>query len=514
MQERKTLMSNLDIINCNYNDPYVWDMIGDGRVKGCFQIESFLGKDWCKKLKPRNINELADLISLIRPGCLSMAQIYCDRRSKKAEIVSLHPLIDDILKDTFGIIVYQEQSMMIAQKLAGFTLEQADDLRKAIGKKKADLMKKVRTQFIVGCIANNVPESKAIEIFDIIELSNRYSFNKSHAVCYAYNSYWSAYLKYHRPRKFLTNWLKLACEKVDPDAEVKENVMSAKSDGIDVFGPHYKSLSDDFFWDSQNKGVRFGICNIKHVGMVHYEQVKNIISELKDPTWTELCLSLLDVNKRSIENMISVGVFSGLKKTRTEMLHEHSCLLNLTENEILALRTILDRNAPIVENLRAFVSKGTKKDGGLISTKGRLSKIEDIITRMLNPGRCLKDNPSVYSRLESDLLGCSIYHSELSSSADAVYANTTCSEIADGKLSKSTLAAIIKRIRVHRTKKGDDMCFLTIEDNSGELENVVIFTELYGQNKDIIYQDSTVLITGEIKDKERRSFIVESIFQI
>ncbi len=172
-------MPNLDIINCNYNDLNVWDMIGDGRVKGCFQIESFLGKDWCKKLKPRNINELADLISLIRPGCLSMAQIYCDRRSKKSEVASLHPLIDDVLKDTFGIIVYQEQSMMIAQKLAGFTLEQADDLRKAIGKKKADLMKKVRTQFIEGCIANNVPELKAVEIFDIIELSNRYSFNKS-----------------------------------------------------------------------------------------------------------------------------------------------------------------------------------------------------------------------------------------------------------------------------------------------------------------------------------------------
>jgi len=171
-------MSDFDIINCDYNDPNVWDMIGEGRVKGCFQIESFLGKNWCKKIKPKSINELSDLISLIRPGCLSMAQIYLDRRDKKIEVTSLHPLIDDILKETFGVIVYQEQSMMIAQKLARFTLEQADDLRKAIGKKKADLMKKVRTQFIEGCVANNVPESKAIEIFDIIELSNRYSFNK------------------------------------------------------------------------------------------------------------------------------------------------------------------------------------------------------------------------------------------------------------------------------------------------------------------------------------------------
>lgn len=509
-------MSDFDIINCDYNDQNVWNMIGEGRVKGCFQIESFLGKNWCKKIKPKSINELSDLISLIRPGCLSMAQIYLDRRDKKIEVTSLHPLIDDILKETFGVIVYQEQSMMIAQKLAKFTLEQADDLRKAIGKKKADLMKKVRTQFIEGCVANNVPESKAIEIFDIIELSNRYSFNKSHGVCYAYNSYWSAYLKYHRPKKFLTNWLKLACEKVDPDTEVKENIMSARMEDISIYGPHYKYLSDDFFWDSENKGVRFGVCNIKHVGNAHYEQLRCILNDSNlSMTWAELSLELLNINKRSIENMISVGVFSGLGKTRTEMLHEYSCLQDLTEKEIAAIKTVINKDASILENINSFIKLGVKKNGGFISSVSRLSKIQDIATRLANPGRSLKDNPSVYSRLESDLLGCAIHHSELSASADAGYADTKCLEILNGKLSQSTIASIIKRIKVHKTKKGEDMCFLTVEDDTAQLENIVVFPELYGQNKDIIYEDATVLLTGktEVKD-QRKSFIVESVFLI
>jgi len=340
--------------------------------------------------------------------------------------------------------------------------------------------------------------------------------SNSHGVCYAYNSYWSAYLKYHRPRKFLTNWLKLACEKVEPDTEVKENIMSARMEDINIYGPHYKYLSDDFFWDSENKGVRFGVCNIKHVGNAHYEQLRCILNDSNlSMTWAELSLELLNINKRSIENMISVGVFSGLGKTRTEMLHEYSCLQDLTEKEIAAIKTVINKDTSILENINSFIKLGVKKSGGFISSVSRLSKIQDIATRLANPGRSLKDNPSVYSRLESDLLGCAIHHSELSASADAGYADTKCLEILNGKLSQSTIASIIKRIKVHKTKKGDDMCFLTVEDDTAQLENIVVFPELYGQNKDIIYEDATVLLTGktEVKD-QRKSFIVESVFLI
>lgn len=179
------MRSPIDITQISEEDPKVWEMIGEGRVKGCFQIESYLGKTWAKKLQPKNMTELAALVSIIRPGTLkaivdgkSMTQHFVDRKHGKEDIPSLHTLIDDLLIETYGVIVYQEQAMEIAVKLARFNLKEADDLRKAIGKKKADLMKELRLKFIDGCKNNYVDEEKAIEIFDMIEKSARYSFNK------------------------------------------------------------------------------------------------------------------------------------------------------------------------------------------------------------------------------------------------------------------------------------------------------------------------------------------------
>lgn len=512
----------IDITKIPFDDKETWDMIGEGRVKGCFQIESFLGKTWCIKLKPRNIGELSDLIALIRPGTLastssngkSMTQVYCDRKHNLEAIASLHSSIDDVLKETFGVIVYQEQSMKIAEKMAGFDLKQADDLRKAIGKKKADLMKEIRGKFISGCIANNISEDKAIEVFDIIEKSNRYSFNKSHSVSYAVMAYWSAYLKRHHPKEFYTNWLREAEEKMDSDMEKKELILSAKSDKIETFGPHYTKLEENFFWDDESNGIRYGICNVKSVGKLHLEQLREYLIE-PPKTWIEMLLKVLfNINKRAVENLIKVGAFSGLRKSRTEMLHEFSCLSELTDKELLVFTAFIDPTKSVLENLNNFVARGMKKNGGYISTAARVSKINDIIDRLRNPGRDLGDNPVIYAGVERQLLGHSIYNSEIEAAADASYADTTCMDINNGKFIKSTLAVVIKRIRIHTTKKNEDMAFLSVEDDTGILENVVVFTELYGQNKDIIYEDAMVLMTGEIKDKSRKSFIVESIYLI
>lgn len=447
-------------------------------------------------------------------GGKSMTQVYCDRKHNLEGIASLHPSIDDVLKETFGVIVYQEQSMKIAEKMAGFNLKEADDLRKAIGKKKADLMKEIRGKFISGCISRGINEDKAIEVFDIIEKSNRYSFNKSHSVSYAVMAYWSAYLKIHHPKEFYTNWLREAEEKIDPDMEKKELILSAKSDKIETFGPHYTKLEENFFWDDESNGIRYGICNVKSVGKLHLDQLREYLIE-PPTTWIEMLLKvLLNVNKKAVENLIKVGAFSGLKKSRTEMLHEFSCISDLTDKELLAFIAHINNSHSLLDNLVSFTNAGLKKNGGYISSEKRLEKIHAIIDRLKNPGRDLGDNPVIYSGVERQLLGHSIYNSEIGASADAIYADTSCMDINNGKFIKSTLAVVLKRIRIHTTKKGEDMAFLSVEDDSGILENVVVFTELYGQNKDIIYEDAMVLITGEIKDKSRKSFIVESIYLI
>lgn len=513
--------SRIDITQIPDTDQGVWDMIAEGRVKGCFQIEAHLGKTWGKALKPRSILDLAALISIIRPGTLkafvdgkSMTQHYIDRRDGKDEVPSLHPSIDDVLKETYGVVVYQEQAMEISVKMAGFNLKEADDLRKAIGKKKVDLMKQVRVKFIQGSIANGIHEAKAIEVFDIIEKSARYSFNKSHAVGYAMVSYWSAYTKYHLANKFFKNWLRGADDKIDPDAEVRQLILAAKLEGLTIKGPTFRSLEENFHW--KDDAIFFGICNIKNVGKQHLESLSSKLAAINDQVyWLNILVNvLMDVNKKAVENMISVGVFSGLGLSRTQMLHEFSCLSELTDKELDAVKSMVLPSHNLGSLLDALVSRGTKKNGGFISTEARLKKVSDLSIRVKNPGRSLSDNSSIYARIEENLLGYSINHSELLACADACHSDTTCSEIINGKTSKSTLAVVLKIVKTHKTKKGDTMAFLSVEDDSAELENVVIFPDVYEGCKDIIYEKATVLISGEIKDRQKGSFIVDKVFLI
>lgn len=169
-----------------YNDKNTWKLFAEGRTKGIFQLESNLGKSWSKKLAPNNLEELSALIAIIRPGTLksmldgkSMTQHYVDRKHGREEVTYLHSALEDILKPTFGVLVYQEQSMRIAEKIAGFNLQEADVLRKAIGKKKADLMNEVKKSFIAGAErVGIVSKEEAEQIFGWIEKSSRYAFNK------------------------------------------------------------------------------------------------------------------------------------------------------------------------------------------------------------------------------------------------------------------------------------------------------------------------------------------------
>ena len=519
-------MSKIDITKLNEDDCTVWKMIGEGRVKGCFQIESYLGKTWCKALKPDNILELAALISIIRPGTLkafvdgkSMTQHYVDRKHGKDKVPSLHESIDGLLKETYGVIVYQEQAMEIAVKMAGFNLKEADDLRKAIGKKKADLMKKVRVKFIDGAKQNNIEEEKAIEIFDMIEKSARYSFNKSHAVAYAKMAYWSAYVKNHYVDKFMKNWLRDADDKIDPDMEKRQLIIAAKAEGLEIKGPSISVLKENFTFGETNgmfPTIHFGICNVKNVGVAHLEKLKQGIENLSNVNWSNLLVHVLpNVNKRAIENLISVGAFAGLGKSRTEMIHEFHCFNDFTKKEIQAIQDHLNiEGLTAIDIVKKLLAYGVKKNGGFISTQTRLTKVEDILMRLQNPGRNLSDNSMTYARIEEKLLGYAINHSELNACSDACHANATCKELSDGRSDNCVIAVIIKGIREHKTKNGDIMAFVSAEDDSGELENIVIFPDIYEQNKDIIYDRATLLLSGQIKDKTRNSFIIDKVFSI
>jgi DNA polymerase-3 subunit alpha len=292
-------IKDLEELN-NFDDSEVWDLISSGNTKGVFQLDSNTGQTWAAKVKPKNIKELSDLSALLRPGALgasldgkSMTQHYVDRKFG-ADFEYLHPALEPILKNSYGIIIYQEQAMKIATEIGGFSEELSDDLRKAIGKKNAKLMTELKQKFIDGCEKTGIVNSEvAHEIYDNIEKSNRYSFNASHSVVYAVNAYWSAYCKVHDTPIFFERYLNHAHKKPEWKDEIRDLVMDAKNFSLDVNPPNLSNLYKEFFYDKEKGCIFYGISRIKSVGDKESERFFKQIHEtelklgktVEDFTW-------------------------------------------------------------------------------------------------------------------------------------------------------------------------------------------------------------------------------------
>jgi len=307
----------------------VWEMLAKGLTKGIFQLESELGRQWTKRLKPTSLEHLSSLGALLRPGCLhsiseqhgcSLTELYCRRKNGEAPVEYFHPSLTKSLNESYAILVYQEQAMSIAQEIAGFTLQDADVLRKSIGKKIASEMAKVKVMFLEGAKkAKIVTDEEAIEIFNWIEKSQRYSFNKSHAMSYAINGYWSAYLKSHFPVQFFTGFLRGAQDKADPLEEIRELINEAKLFGIEVYTPDITKMREHFWTDG--KTVNFGFDSIKGLGDAQMTKLKDSIkfaevhyqkpiSELK---WNEFIFIVSDrLTSTTVNNLISCGALDNV----------------------------------------------------------------------------------------------------------------------------------------------------------------------------------------------------------
>jgi DNA polymerase-3 subunit alpha len=257
----------LDIRNVPQNCPKVWNMLSQGLTKGVFQLESQLGRKWTKTLKPTCIEHLCALGALLRPGCLhsidkkhgcSLTELYCLRKNGEVPVEYLHPILKEVLEGTYGILTYQEQAMRLTQVIANFNLQEADMLRKAIGKKLPEEMAKVEKMFYDGAAKTGLmEEEKYREIFGWIKESQRYSFNKSHSLSYGVNGYWSAYCKAHMPVQFFTSNLRHAREKQEPLVEIRELVAEAKLMDIEVLTPDLRSMKSHFFMQEDEKNRNY-----------------------------------------------------------------------------------------------------------------------------------------------------------------------------------------------------------------------------------------------------------------
>tara|TARA_R110002020_G_scaffold107583_11_gene249689 strand:+ start:949 stop:2595 length:1647 start_codon:yes stop_codon:yes gene_type:complete len=520
---------SLDIDHINYDCEETWNLICEGRTKGVFQLESNLGKSWSKRIRPRTIEQLAALSALLRPGCLkaivdgkSMTQHYADRKNGVEDVAYMHESLEPILRSTQGVLVYQEQSMQIAQKIAGFDLKEADNLRKAIGKKKADLMSKVKDSFLLGAASKGVVSKEiAEEIFSWIEKSNRYAFNKSHAVSYAICGYWSAYCKCHFPLDFYCSYLYHADGKQDSQQEIKELVLDAKLSNIFVYPPSLKIINDKF--SINNKKIHFGLKDIKSIGQ---SQVDKLISNVKDQeealnknisdfSWYEfLALVSHKITSTLTTSLISTGSLDHGSVSRNRMLYEFDTWKKLTKKEQEWISSRIDKWNSLRDAM--YDLQPLSKEGGGTFNLSRKEIVGDLLKQLDNPPYPLEDTPDWISKTEEDYLGVSITYSKVDS-CDTSRANCTCKEIFEGREGKVIIAVSISRCEeytITRGKsKGMKMGFLTVEDSTCELDSVVIFSEEWLKYKDLLVEGNTVLISGE-KTGNREGIVIKGVSQI
>lgn len=467
----------IDLDNIDLDDEKIYQLFGNGNTIGVFQFESSGMRDYLCKLKPTVLTDLVAMNALYRPGPLDsgMIDIYINRKHGKEKVSYEHPLLEKTLKDTYGVIVFQEQVLHIANRLAGYSLGQADILRKAMGKKIASMMAEQKKIFIAGALKNKVEKQVAEHIFELIETFARYGFNRAHSTCYALVAYQTAWLKVYYPHEFMA--AALTSEMGDSD-RVVILMEECRRMGIEVLPPDInESLGN--FTVVENK-IRFGMLAIKNVGKGPVEHI--ITAREQGGKFESLAdfvsrVDLHALNKRALESMIKAGTFDSQHSNRQAMLEKLDEMVNF--------------------------GQGIQKDSHTVDMFG--SGKEDQ-TRRAPDIETTGPDWSLSQRLnyEKEMLGfyvsghpLSTYRHELEQFATIDTLHLT--EAADGR--EVYLGGIIQTIKVLPDKRGNQMAFVTVEDFKGSLE-LILFSDCYENSKEFIKVDGVILASGRISTRE------------
>lgn len=479
---------DIDISKIDYNEKEVLDLIGTGETDGIFQLESAGMKSFMKELKPESLEDVIAGISLYRPGPMDFIPKYIAGKNDPASITYDTPVLEPILKATYGCIVYQEQVMEIVRTLAGFTLGRSDMLRRAMSKKKADVMNRERQAFVYGdepagvpgCIKNGIDEKTANKIYDEMTDFAKYAFNKSHAAAYAVVAYQTAYLKCHYPVEFMAA---LMSSVMDNTPKVSEYILSCRSIGIDILPPDINEGGSGFrvFGNS----IRYGLSAIKSVGTAVIDAVVNErerggkFSSLKN--FIERTYGS-GVNKRAVESFIKAGAFDSFGLTRKQLLCIYAAVMENVAEE---------RRKSIYGQISLFdVAGGPEKNKFDISAPdvGEFSKEEKLA-------------------FEKEVLGVYVSGHPMEEYIDIWQKNITArstdfdaAEDGDEKLadrSRAVIGGIISVVTPKLTKAGETMAFVTIEDIVGSVE-VIVFPKQYQQFRGIINEDGKVFVEGDV----------------
>ena len=513
------ISKDVDFENIDLECKHTWALIGAGNTKGVFQLESRLGQSMAKRLKPSNIEELAALISIMRPGCLeavrdnkTVSNHYIDKKNGLESVDYFHMSLEPILKSTYGEMVYQEQAMQICQQIANFDLSEADMLRKAIGKKNPEEMARIKTLFINKTKeAQIVNEKESEQIFSWIEKSQRYSFNKSHAISYAMNAYTSAYCKAHFSREFFVSYLKFAKDKIDPMREINELINNANELNIIVLKPDIRKVNSEFIL--QDNKIYFGLTNIKGVGQSIYDKVMSLILlhnlDITNCNLNQMLFLILDnINSTAAKAIVSVGSLEYLNVSRKTILFYLSLIQNLSkrEKDIIIKDNMLDHSLKdILEYLKKHVNKK------------RLIVIDSLLLSLQTPAYSLVDDYEWLASIEKQNLGISITCS-IVDGRDLDSANTECRELSRGSIfAKNILVgAEILELNIIKTKTGknpgQEMAFIKISDGTGSCD-IIAFPTTFSYYKDLFSIHNTVMFSLE-QSKNKDGYIAKKCWQI
>ena len=475
----------IDINRIPLDDRLTYQLLMKGETDGVFQLESSGMKEILVGLKPDCIEDVMALIALYRPGPLKMVPEFISRKQGKTKIVYETQELEPILKETYGVILYQEQVMQIASALANYTMGEADTFRKAMSKKKASEMEKERPKFLEGARKNKIAEAKAKKIFEQMETFAGYGFNKSHSAAYAMISYQTAYLKAHYPVEFMAALL--SSEKNNRDKIIKYT-SDCREMGISVLPPDINESAVDF---SVVVGrIRFGLAAIKNVGI---SAIESIISSResggKFSDFIDFCnrVDLRKINKRVVESLIKCGAFDAFGNKR---------------------RQLMESFEGIVDKAQKSQKNGNAAQAGLFETSS-----VPVRSSVNNGNAEIKDLPEWDSRellaYEKEVLGFYITSHPLSafSAKLKMLADTDSTSLSDRKDGETvTFAGIVNGIREIITKRKDMMAYVNMEDLKGSV-SLIAFSDIYKKSYDLFHSDDPILIKGSVDAGEESSKI-------
>ena len=497
----KNYEKKIDFSKMDYDDAKVYELLSSGNTLGVFQLESAGMRSFMKQLKPDNFEDIVAGISLYRPGPMDSIPTYIENKNNPDKVKYIHESLRPIMEVTYGCLVYQEQVMQVVRDLGGYSYGRSDLVRRAMGKKKMDVMEEERQYFIYGkkdedgnveipgCISNGIPEDVANKIFDDMIDFAKYAFNKSHAAAYGVLSYETAYLKAHYPVEFMAALITSVMGNTD---KVVEYIRECNALGIDVLKPDINKSFGKFSVEGNN--IRFGLAAVKNVGV---NVINNIIDEREiNGTFTDFVdlvkrLDSKDTNKRVLESLIKCGAFDNISQNRASLMAGYESLLDSIS---------MDRKKNIQGQISLFDSFGTSNETEQFQDIYTMPKREEYEEReRLN--------------LEKEVLGMYVSGHPLSQYKEELERKTS---IDNGKLNslkedeeaffslddrEVIMGGMVVNKTIKTTKRNDIMAFIELEDLYGTIE-VIVFPQILQRYNAILNEDSIIYVKGRLNIKE------------